>query len=103
MNDKRLYNDLIQAARSMPEDDRVPYSFAKRIMATLPRQVKTDPMAFWARGLWRASVPCLTLMVAMGTWSLVQGQSTSTIDPLAADLELTMLQPFDELTVEELW
>lgn len=103
MNKKNLYENLIEAARKLPEDDRVPYSFEKRIMARLESPPQPDSLALWARGLWRATVPCLTLMIAIGTWSAVSGQATEVEDPLATDLELAMLQPFDELNVEELW
>ena len=103
MNNQDLHSNLINAAKKLPEDDRVPYSFEKRIMAHLQSAPQPDSMALWARGLWQASVPCLALMVAIGTWSVIDSNQVPTIDPLAADLELTMLQPFDELKVEELW
>ena len=104
MNKKNLYENLVQAAQKLPEDDRVPYSFEKRIMARLEAQPQADSLALWARGLWQATVPCLALMIAIGTWSVASSQAaTETVDPLAADLELAMLQPFDELNVEDLW
>ena len=103
MNIQNLHSNLIEAAKKLPEDDRVPYSFEKRIMANLQSTPQPDSMALWARGLWQATVPCLALMVAIGTWSVIDSNQVPIVDPLAADLELTMLQPFDELNVEELW
>ena len=103
MNNRNLHSNLIKAAQKLPEDTRVPYSFEKRIMARLKSEPVPDSLALWARGLWQASVPCLALMVAISTWSVIDRQDNPVVDPLATDLELTMLQPFDELNVEELW
>lgn len=103
MKNQNLHSNLIKAAKKLPEDTHVPYAFEKRIMANLQSVPQPDALALWARGLWQASVPCLALMIAIGTWSAIDGQEGQKVDPLAADLELTMLQPFDELNVEELW
>lgn len=106
MKNSCLYETLLRAARKLPEDTRVPYSFEKRIMASLstasPLDALSDSLALWSRGLWRATLPCLALMLAIGMWSLFINESLST-DPLASDIELTMMQPFNELDIEDLW
>ena len=103
MNKRNLHSNILEAAQKLPEDNHVPYAFEKRIMARIQATPQPDSLALWARGLWQATVPCLALMVAIGTWSAIDSRSESSVDPLAADLELTMLQPFDELSVEDLW
>lgn len=103
MQKKDLHQLLIEAARKLPEDEKVPYSFEKRITAQLQSTRQVDDLALWAKGLWQAAIPCLALMIALGTWSAIDENQTQEANPLAVDLELTMLQPFDELSVEELW
>lgn len=106
MQKKDLHQLLIEAARKLPEDEKVPYSFEKRIMAqiqSIQSRNQVDDLALWARGLWQAAIPCLALMIALGTWNAVDQSQAQEVNPLAVDLELTMLQPFDELSVEELW
>ncbi len=103
MKQKNLHSNIIKAAQKLSEDDRVPYAFEKRIMAQLETAPQPDALALWAKGLWQASVPCLALMIAISTWSVIGQPTEPTVDPLAADLELAMLQPFDDLSVEELW
>ena len=106
MKNSRLHETFLQAARKLPEDSRVPYSFEERVMASLPTtnppDALSDALALWSRGLWRATLPCLALMLAIGMWSLFANERLST-DPLASDIELTMMQPFNELEVENLW
>ena len=103
MKAKEFQQQLVEAARKLPDNDRVPYAFEKRIMARLKSAPQPDALSIWARGLWQASVPCLTLMIAVSTWSIMNASDISSEDPLVVDLELTMLQPFEELSVEELW
>lgn len=103
MKKEDLHSNLLKAAQKLPEDERVPYSFEKRIMARLETVPQPDALALWAKGLWQASVPCLALMIAISTWSVIDQAPEETVDPLAADLELAMLEPFDDLSVEELW
>ena len=97
MNDRQLHETIIRAARKLPEDDSVPYRFERRIMARLGADRIVDPLALWARGLWRAVLPCLALMIMVGIWSQAMGDRS---DPLANDLELALMQPFEELEIE---
>lgn len=102
MKVKSLHKLLIETARKLPEKDCVPASFEKRIMSHIDAEGLTDALTLWAKGLWRAAIPCLTLMMLIGTLNVIDRQE-SQVDPLAEDLELTMLKPFDELSFEELW
>ena len=106
MKNSRLHETFLRAAEKLPEDARVPYSFEKRVMAVLPTVsppgVPFDSLALWSRWLWRATLPGLALMSVIGMWSLFANERFST-DPLASDIELTMMQPFNELDVEDLW
>lgn len=106
MKNSHLHEVFLRAARKLPEDSRVPYSFEKRVMAGLPT---TDPpdafsesLALWSWDPWRAALPCLALMLAIGMWSFFANERMST-DPLVSDIEMTMMQPFNELDVENLW
>ena len=101
MNTDSFHDTIVRAARKLPEEDRVPLHFEKRIMARLAGVAPVDVLALWARGLWRAALPCLLLTCLTILWSV--GGSTQTAqgeDSLAADLELTMMQPFEDLTSE---
>lgn len=106
MKNNRLQETFLRAARKLPEDPRVPYSFEKRVMAGLrtanPPDASSNALALWSRGLWRATLPCLVLMLAIGMWSFFANEHMST-DPLVFDVELTMMQPFNELDIENLW
>ena len=106
MKNSRLHETFLRAAGKLPEDTRVPYSFEKRVMASLPTasppNVSSDSLALWSRWLWRATLPCLALMLAIGMWSFFANEPMST-DPLVSDIEMTMMQPFNELDFETLW
>lgn len=106
MKNNHLHETFLRAARKLPEDTRVPYSFEKRVMASLstahPPDALSDALALWSRGLWRATLPCLALMLAIGMWSFFANERMST-DPLVSDIEMTMMQPFNELEAENLW
>lgn len=106
MKNSRLHETFLRAARKLPENSRVPYSFEKRVMASLstasPPDALSDSLALWSQGLWRATLPCLVLMLAIGMWSFFANEGLP-LDPLASDIELTMMQPFNELDVETLW
>ena len=106
MKNSRLHETFLRAARKLPEDRRVPYSFERRVMASLPTanspDALSDALALWSRWLWRATLPCLALMLAIGMWSFFANEHMST-DPLVSDIEMTMMQPFNELDFETLW
>ena len=97
MNLDKLREKLIAAARANPPGDQVPYAFEKRILARLREQPATDPWTLWARGLWRAVVPCAALMVVLGAWSVLSSNGTASGD-VAPDLEHVVLAPVDEVS-----
>ncbi len=102
MNTDKLREKLIAAARATPLDDRVPYSFEKRIMAHIAEQPVADIVLFWGRALWRAAVPCLVITLLLGVFSFLP----STVDAdqtqdLSASYESAMLATADQQ--EELW
>ena len=68
MNLAELQNKLTAAARLQPPDERVPYAFEKRVTALIRERATVRVADFWARGLWRATLPCLALMILCGAW-----------------------------------
>ena len=70
MNLDELHKELIAAARSRPLADRVPHTFEKRVMAALREPPAPDEGEGWARGLWRAALACLALMLLLGALRL---------------------------------
>jgi hypothetical protein len=70
MDDFEPCRKLIQAARAVPPDARVPYAFEKRIMARLEGLKPQDSWALWGQALWRGAVFCLTLAVLLVVGSM---------------------------------
>jgi hypothetical protein len=100
MNSHDSLKRLIAAARTVPPSDAVPLAFEKRVMARLAAAPQMDLGLWWARLLWRASVPCVALMLMLGVWTyLVQTEGFG--GSLADDLESTVLAPVAAL--EESW
>ena len=77
---------LIQAARAIPPDDRVPHAFEKRIMARLAGMTVMDSRALWAQALGRAAVFCVALMVLLAVGAvLLPSASPETSLPQAVE------------------
>ena len=95
----KLKQKLINAARSHPPSDRVPYAFEKRVMQLLRSQPVLDEWALWSQALWRAAVACLALVTLLGFISFLTpaGNSPSAND-LSQDFENTMLAAVDQDT-----
>jgi hypothetical protein len=93
MNVVDLQNKLIAAAKSSPPGEGVPYAFEKRIMAHLRSVPVIDNWGNWAVGLWRASVPCVVLMVGLSIWSAVSPEvaSPSANNDISQQIERTVL------------
>ncbi len=86
-----LHQALIDTARANPPSERVPYAFAKRIMARLPGRLAPDPWAVWSRALWRAAAMCVVVMLASTAWAfLASGHATSPND-LSQEFENTLV------------
>jgi hypothetical protein len=108
MNLETLRQKLLAAARANPPAARVPLAFEKRIMARLADRPVLDFATLWARALWRAAAPCVTLMLLLGVWAFVGAQNHPSVtsltdgDDFAQHFERTMLAAVEE-PVEEIW
>jgi hypothetical protein len=71
MNLNELQNKLLAAARVQPQSDRVPYAFEKRVMARLASTPNLDPLAWWARALWRGAAACVAVSLLLSIWSVL--------------------------------
>jgi peptidoglycan/LPS O-acetylase OafA/YrhL len=101
MNLDDLQRKLIKVARANPPTDRVPYGFERRIMAGLKSHPLLDQWAFWAQALWRATAPCIAVVLLITAWSLLSpatpnaNQAPPTMD-VAQDLENTVFAATDQ-------
>jgi len=98
MNLAELQNKLAAAARLQPPDERVPYAFEKRIQALITARAMPDRWAVWSRGLWRAAISCMILVVVLGAVSLLAPSASSSdgSQDLSQDFENTMLASADQ-------
>jgi hypothetical protein len=95
MNLAELEQKLIAVARSRPINDAVPYAFTNRIMANLKPQT-IDEWSLWARALWRATAPCVTVMLVLAGWSLFAPTNTAPGIDLSQQFENTVLAAADQ-------
>jgi hypothetical protein len=95
MNLAELQKTLLAAARANPPGDDVPYAFEQRIMAQLAAKPAFDILATWNRTLWRAAAPCVAVTLLLGAWTRFAHSADSPRETLAADLESSLYQPFD--------
>lgn len=91
MKQRLTPEEFVKLAREMPRDERVPYTFEKRVMANLSTSLAADPLAQWARALWRAVAPCVAVTVIAAFVSFSQAIETPT--DLDAALENAVLTP----------
>jgi hypothetical protein len=91
-------HQFAKAARLLESDERVPYSFEKRVMSRLKLREAVDISAMFARVMWKAALGCLAISLATG--ALVTFRTSSSWDLFATDLERTVLAPVD---VEDTW
>jgi hypothetical protein len=104
MNLVELQRKLMAAARANPPSDRVPFAFEKRILARLPARWATDEWALWARALWRATAPCLAVMLLLGAWSLFSRAGSPPLADLSQEFENTVLAAVEPApTTDSLW
>ena len=96
MNLAQLERKLIAAARANPTSERVPYAFEKRILARLAAQPRLDSWELWGRALWRASAPCIAIMLLLGAWALFAPQRNAPTNDLSQQLEQTLLAAVDQ-------
>ena len=96
MNLAELERKLIAAAKANPPSDCVPYTFEKRIMARLLQaRPLRDHWAQWAGALWRASVPCVAIMLLLSAWSFFAPLGAPAND-LSQEFENTVLAAVDQ-------
>ena len=110
MNLEHLQKKLLAAAKANPPADRVPLAFEQRILAHLAAKPAVDPAALWSRALWRATVPCLALMLVMigveffpkgnltTTSPLGNAVTTATAEDLPVAFEQTLLASSEQIT-----
>jgi hypothetical protein len=104
MNLDELQRKLVAAARADAPSDRVPLAFEKRILARVAALPGADAWAFWARAMWRATAPCLAIMVLLGAWSLFTASDGSSGSDLSQDFENTVLATADQdSSTDSLW
>ena len=96
MNADLLQKKLIAAARTHPPGDGVPYAFEKRVMARLGRRSATVNPALWARGLWRAAVPCMGIALLLGVWTFFYPATNGNTADLSQNFENTLLAAVDQ-------
>jgi hypothetical protein len=100
----KLQKKLIAAARANPPGDAVPYAFERRIMARLATRPVADTWALWAPALWRATAPCIAVMVLLGAWSFCIPDQTASTGDFAQDIEHTLVAAADiEQSPDSLW
>jgi anti-sigma-K factor RskA len=91
MNISKLHAKLIAAGRLNPPDDRVPYTFEKRVMTQLQTRAVEDVWTLWGKALWRSAFACMAVAVALSIWSWqANGEAEY-------DLESTMVAPAEQL------
>ena len=100
MNLPELHRKLIAAARSTPPDERVPYSFEKRIMARLAGQKPLDAWTLWGRALSRAAACCVAFMLMLSAVSYLLPAATNQV-PLSQDVEQTLFAAADNNTADQ--
>ncbi|HWH72536.1 MAG TPA: hypothetical protein VNT26_24455 [Candidatus Sulfotelmatobacter sp.] len=92
----KLQHKLITAARSAAPSDRVPYAFEKRVLAQLKAQAPVDAWAVWGRALWRATAPCIAIMVLLSAWSFFGPTASAPGTDLSQEFENTVLAAADQ-------
>ncbi len=94
MNVVDLQKKLLRAARAHPPGDQVPYAFEKRIMNLL-KPLSVDSWSIWGQALWRASVPCLAVMLLLGAWSYLSHNPPPS-NNLSQEMDNTVLAAVDQ-------
>jgi hypothetical protein len=95
MNVTELQKKLLNSARTEAPDERVPFSFERRIMSRIAGLGHTDPWAWWSGALWRAAASCALLMLLLVGGSLWLRPNPPVSD-LSQDFENTVLAAADQ-------
>ena len=91
MNERLTSEEFLKLVRELPQNERTPYAFEKRIMAHIGRG-PVDTVTEWAQLLWRAMAPCLGVMLLVVVVSLASMASDPAAEE-AADLESIVFAP----------
>lgn len=102
MNLTELQRKLLAAARSNPPSDKVPYAFQTRVMARLREQSAPDGWALWAGALWRATVPCVAIMILLSAWSFFVSPTPASVD-FSQEFENTVLAAANQQASDAIW
>ena len=102
MNLAELQQKLLAAARRTTPSDSVPYAFQTRVMAGLRGCTVPDGWALWANALWRASVPCLAIMLLLSAWSFFASPKPAPGD-LSQEFENTVLAAANQQASDSIW
>ena len=101
-----LRRRLLDAARRMPADERVPAGFAQRVQRELARSTQplADAWSDWSRGLWQALVPalgCLALALTLGARPSRGSQNSAGVDLDTPESEAAEIALWQELETPE--
>ena len=102
MNLTELQRKLLATARSHPPSDSVPYAFQTRVMARLRGVAVPDSWALWAGALWRATVPCVAIVVLLSAWTFLSSPTPAQGD-LSQDFENTVLAAANQQASDSIW
>jgi hypothetical protein len=102
MNLTELQRKLLAAARSHTPSDSVPYAFQTRVMARLRSAAVPDGWALWAGALWRATVPCLGIVLLLGAWTFFTSPTPAQGD-LSQEFENAVLAAANQQVSDSIW
>lgn len=94
----QLHKRLIAAAKANTPSTDVPYAFERRIMERIRTTIRVDFWSVWSTILWRATAPCLGIMLLISIWTGWQIAKTSPADSIVnlnAELETTIYAGLD--------
>jgi len=89
-------HQLAKAARLLESDERVPYSFEKRVMSRL--REAADISTTFTKMMWKAALGCIAITIVTGAVITFAGAPSAEL--FASDLERTVLAPVE---VEDSW
>ena len=100
----QLQRKLIAAARLHAPSWEVPPAFEKRVLANLTARAVLDRWSMWSRALWRATAPCIGIMLLLGALSWLAPPAPPPPADFSQDFENTVLAAAEsEPPAELLW
>lgn len=92
MKERLTPEEFMKFARELPQNERTPYAFEKRIMARIGHGPVADTVSEWAHILWRAMAPCVGIMLLVVVVSLASMSNEPGAEE-GSDLESTVFAP----------